>query len=76
MKEEVAKQLEEIMACVRKAAFEEAAKHLEEHASGYEHSAAGKLDTHDPVASHYWRRQDEAIAYNLREKAAQIRLMK
>lgn len=58
---------------VRKEAFEEAAKHLEEHALGFENSAKG-MDARGENPA--WRQRDEAIAYNLREKAQQIRAMK
>jgi len=57
----------------RASAFAKAAQHLEEHAVGYENSAEA---TDTKQVHPEWRRRDEAIAYNLREKAAQIRLMK
>src|SRR3989304_1591005 len=67
------------IAGVREQAFAEAAKHLEDHAVGYENSAKGIPREHREYVhegTFEWRRRDEAIANNLREKAAQIRLMK
>ncbi len=59
----------------RASAFEEAAKHLEEHAQGYENSAKSTGE-HIHEGTYEGRRRDEAIAYSFREKATQIRQMK